>query len=94
MLPSVIMIHPSLQEIITDSEREDGPNLSAPQLKTEPSMKLDNREDVRDVGDIMFHPLAHCLCRRNASIPIQKQKPLSPTRNPTTTLHHPPNLRV
>lgn len=47
------MIHDLLQEIITDSEREDGPNLSAPQRKAEPGMKLDNRKEVRDVGVII-----------------------------------------
>jgi hypothetical protein len=46
-------VHPLLQEIITDSEREDGPNLSAPQRKAEPGMKLDNHKEVRDVGGII-----------------------------------------
>jgi hypothetical protein len=44
------MIHPFLQEIITDSEREDGPNLSALQRKAKPDTKVDNREEVHDVG--------------------------------------------
>jgi len=35
------------KEIITDSEREDGPNISAPQRKAEPGMKLDNRKEEK-----------------------------------------------
>jgi len=37
------------KEIITDSEREDEPNLSAPQRKAEPGMKLDNRKEGKHV---------------------------------------------
>ena len=46
-------IHSFLQEIITDSEREDDSNLSAPQRKAEPGMKPDNRKEVRDVGSVI-----------------------------------------
>ncbi|KAH9983657.1 hypothetical protein BJV77DRAFT_1072714 [Russula vinacea] len=37
------------KEIITDSEREDGPNLSTLQRKTKPDMKVDNHEEERPV---------------------------------------------
>lgn len=66
-------ICPFLQEIITDSEREDGPNISALQRKVKLNMKVDNHEEVYDVDGIMLHPLAHCLCRRNLPAPIKKQ---------------------
>ena len=46
------MVYAPLQEIITDSEREDGPNISAPQRKAEAGMKLDNRKEVREVSVI------------------------------------------
>src|SRR5713101_943888 len=42
-----------MQETITDSDREDGLNLPAPQRRAEPGTKLDNRKEVRDVGDII-----------------------------------------
>ncbi|KAI0281149.1 hypothetical protein BGY98DRAFT_1095093 [Russula aff. rugulosa BPL654] len=35
------------KEIITDSELEDGPNLSAPQLKAGPGTKMDNRKEEK-----------------------------------------------
>lgn len=35
------------KEIITDSEREDEPNLSAPRRKAEPGTKLDNRKEEK-----------------------------------------------
>lgn len=40
-----------LQEIITDSEREDGP---ASQLKAGPGTKMDNRKEVRDAGGLIL----------------------------------------
>ncbi len=88
------MVHPPLQEIITDSELEDEPGLSVPQRKAEPSMKPDNREEVHDVGGIAFHPLAHCLRRRNASAPIKKQRPRRRTRKLARPPRHPPRLRI
>jgi len=53
------MVHPLLQEFITDSECDDGPSLFAPQRKAEPGMKLDKRKEVRDVGGTI--PSTHSL---------------------------------
>lgn len=59
-------IHTLLQEIITDSEREDGPNLFAPQRKAEPGMKMDNRKEVRDAGSIILSARSFSVQEKHA----------------------------
>ncbi|KAN0109130.1 hypothetical protein V8E52_009652 [Russula decolorans] len=67
------------KEIITDSEREDEPNLSAPQRKAEPGMKLDNRKEVRDVGGIIPSTLSLSVqgkhVRSNSKVKFSKADP-------------------
>ena len=59
------MVHPLLQEFITDSECEDGPNSFAPQRKAEPGMKLDKRK-VRDVDGTI--PSTHSLSAKEKHV--------------------------